>query len=475
MSLSRRFLLLLVPLLASAAILMQAPPLAAQTPVNLGNFVWDDWDGDGAQDVGEPGLAGITVQLWNATKTQLLDSAVTNSNGTYTVQAPGPGDYRLRVVLPAILDQFSPKDLAGGDDTDDSDFNPSGSNLGFTDSLTIASNVISIANLDCGLLLHMLPGHTIGNRVFRAPSGGLQPDENAGLGFTGTVELLSSTGVVLQTTTTRQLGLNRGYYGFNAPPGTYRLRFIGSAGYIPTPNANAGDNDTLDSDIDGNGLTPLFTLAAGQIRSDLDAGFVLPVNLGNFVWNDQNGNGVQDAGEPGIPNVVVELWNADRTRRLDSGVTNANGNYILQAPGPGDYRIWVLRPLATDTFSPKLQGGSLTADSNIIPSGADFGFTDVISVASNVISMTSIDAGIQFAPGRRSIPRLEITQYSRATGMLSFTGPVGGSYQMERSALPGIWSEVGEPFVTTGSPTTVSVGLPPLLTPRVLWRVRRTQ
>jgi hypothetical protein len=39
-----------------------------------------------------------------------------------------------------------------------------------------------------------------------------------------------------------------------------------------------------------------------------DAGFVQPFGLGDFVWRDTNANGVQDAGEPGIGNVLVTLY-----------------------------------------------------------------------------------------------------------------------------------------------------------------------
>ena len=48
-------------------------PTRTPTPINVGNFVWDDLDQDGRQDAGEPGLAGIVVQLWNGTKTQIID------------------------------------------------------------------------------------------------------------------------------------------------------------------------------------------------------------------------------------------------------------------------------------------------------------------------------------------------------------------------------------------------------------------
>ncbi|MFN8450999.1 MAG: SdrD B-like domain-containing protein [Anaerolineae bacterium] len=127
------------------------------TPINIGNFVWDDIDSDGRQDAGEPGLPGITVQLWNGAKTQLIASGSTNSNGNYTLIAPLPGQYRIRVLLPLNGDQFSPKDQAGGDDTDDSDINPAGTNFGFTDVIDIASNVISITSIDAGIIKFRLP------------------------------------------------------------------------------------------------------------------------------------------------------------------------------------------------------------------------------------------------------------------------------------------------------------------------------
>jgi hypothetical protein len=124
-------------------------PTRTPTPINIGNFVWDDFDQDGRQDAGEPGLQGITVQLWNSSKTQLIDSDTTNSSGNYTVTAPTPGNYRIRVLLPAG-ESFSPKDV-GGDDQKDSDINQRGTNFGFTDIINIANNVISTTIWDAGL------------------------------------------------------------------------------------------------------------------------------------------------------------------------------------------------------------------------------------------------------------------------------------------------------------------------------------
>lgn len=250
------------------------------TPINVGNFVWDDIDGDGSQDAGEPGLAGVTVQLWNAAKTQLIDTAVTNASGIYSLTAPTPGQYRVRVIL-SSGDLFTAIDSTGNDQTD-SDINPTGLSAGFTEIYTFASNLISITTIDAGII------------KFRTP------------------------------TPTR----------------------------TPTP-----------------------------------------INLGNFVWRDLNGNGNQDAGEPGASGVTVQLWNEAKTQLIASTVTNANGNYSLIAPVPGNYRIRVLLPTGA-SFTLANQGVDDLKDSDINSTGINFGFTNTITIASNVISITSIDAGL---------------------------------------------------------------------------------
>ncbi len=84
-------------------------PTRTPTPINVGNFVWSDLDGDGRQDAGEPGIAGVTVQLWNSSKTIIYGQTVTNASGHYTLIAPTPGNYRVAALLSAPGDQFSPK------------------------------------------------------------------------------------------------------------------------------------------------------------------------------------------------------------------------------------------------------------------------------------------------------------------------------------------------------------------------------
>ncbi len=71
----------------------------------------------------------------------------------------------------------------------------------------------------------------------------------------------------------------------------------------------------LDSDFDPiTYTTGTVTLTAGQNRTDIDAGLKFtqpqPASVGDRVWLDTNGDGIQDAGEPGVSNVLVTLYNS---------------------------------------------------------------------------------------------------------------------------------------------------------------------
>lgn len=61
---------------------------------------------------------------------------------------------------------------------------------------------------------------------------------------------------------------------------------------------------------------------------------VAPVEVGNLVWEDMNGNGVQDAGESGIGNIVVDLLDAS-SAVLAQATTDANGYYIFSSNPSG--------------------------------------------------------------------------------------------------------------------------------------------
>jgi SdrD B-like protein len=121
--------------LGDLELLCQPPPL------QIGNRVWRDVDGDGIQDPGEPGIAGVPVQLTCAGPDGILGNAddtnsttTTNAQGQYLFSSPGsalqPGAAcRLRIASSAAaLNGLMPSPLnyganAGTTDLHDSDGN----------------------------------------------------------------------------------------------------------------------------------------------------------------------------------------------------------------------------------------------------------------------------------------------------------------------------------------------------------------
>jgi hypothetical protein len=363
---------------------------AGGAAITVGDLVWNDVDADGVRDGNEPGMGGVVVQLWNDARNMLLDQTTTSAAGIYTLEAPGAGNYRMRVVLPLISDGFSPKD-AVADDLVDSDINPSGVAIGFTDTITLLGGTIGITNIDAGIVRAPI---ALGNRVWNdIDADGIQ--DFAEPGIAGIVVQLWNDAKTLNL---RSIATDAaGAYQLLAPgPGSYRIRVIKAGADTFSPK-DAGASDALDSDVNPAGVDASFTdvLVVSVASNDIDGGIVrAPIAVGNFVWNDLDRNGVQNGGEPGLGSVSVQLWNADRNQVLDSTTTSASGFYTLQAPGPGDYRVRVVLPTAQDAFSPKDTPPSDLLDSDINPTGVLTGFTDIYTFGSGVISTTNIDGGI---------------------------------------------------------------------------------
>ena len=117
-------------------------------PAVLGNFVFEDADSNGIQDVSELGVAGITLQLTGTTYygTEIVLNTVTNSNGNYEFVVP-PGDYKVTVVN-AFGYEFTSQDQ-GTDDTIDSDFNADNN---MSQIVTLAENEVNLT-VDLGVLI----------------------------------------------------------------------------------------------------------------------------------------------------------------------------------------------------------------------------------------------------------------------------------------------------------------------------------
>ncbi len=84
----------------------------------VGDFVWNDLNGDGLQDPNEPGLTNVFVQLYDP-QTNLAGQTRSASNGYYAISALAPDDYNVKAYAPSGY-LFSPPNV-GPDDALDSD------------------------------------------------------------------------------------------------------------------------------------------------------------------------------------------------------------------------------------------------------------------------------------------------------------------------------------------------------------------
>jgi SdrD B-like domain len=147
-----------------------------------------------------------------------------------------------------------------------------------------------------------------------------------------------STNVIMTTITS-----TNGYYLFcDLVAGSYQVQVV-TNNYLITLQ-NAGTNDCVDSDAaPATGITDCVTLPAGVTNVCTDIGLFQPATLGDFVWNDLNQNGIQETGEPGIPNVVVNLLDC-ASNLLASTTTDSNGLYHFVNLMPGNYMVEFVLP-----------------------------------------------------------------------------------------------------------------------------------
>lgn len=147
------------------------------------------------------------------------------------------------------------------------------------------------------------------------------------------------------------------------------------------PDYNSGGSPTL--------YTGVVDVTNKQSLIRFDFSLVLPASLGDFVWSDLNHNGIQDAGEPGVPSVPVHLYASSDGTLLASTVTDANGKYLFSNLMPGTYYV-VFDKGGYAYFSPQYQGTDQALDSN---ASLSTGQTENITLSSGQSNLT-VDAGL---------------------------------------------------------------------------------
>jgi len=260
------------------------------------------------------------------------------------------------------------------------------------------ANLSSSDGASCPLAASPLPTTgTIGNFVFLdADDDGVQDAGETGLANV-TVSIYDADDTFLGSQVTGSTGA---YIFENLSPSQYYLTFTNPPTGFALSAKDQGGNDETDSDADpSTGKTDLFTVDIGAIDNSIDAGFKA-TGVGDYVWLDVDEDGVQDAGEVGVPGINVEVKLDPSGTSVATTITDANGFYCFKSLTNTTYRLYFTNLPAGYVFSTANQGGDDALDSDINPAN---GQSPAFTLTTGMYN-ASIDAGVY----QQSEPEIDV-------------------------------------------------------------------
>ena len=261
-------------------------------------------------------------------------------------------------------------------------------------------------------------------------------------------------------------GSNGEYKFCKLDAGKYIVKVTPPSGYIISPKDKGGD-DAKDSDIDPNsGKTVVITLNEGENDLTWDAGLYKSACIGDLVWEDIDGNGIQDSGEEPISGVVVTLMDANGNSVKDINgntvapqTTGNDGKYKFCNLKPGTYKVKMFKddPLYYVTYKDK--GNDEAKDSDIDDSTYTTDPVTLVSGENNMnvdggyfrcgspIGVYSVIKGNRFAAN--SLAGLKVKVYDKEgnlvsieetdeNGKVKFDTLIPGDYKIEFEKVEGL-------------------------------------
>ncbi|NOX63488.1 MAG: hypothetical protein GXP42_16315, partial [Chloroflexi bacterium] len=432
------------------------PATKVYVAASIGDYVWHDVDADGLQDPNEQGISGVQVQLFdNGTCSGAPINAMnTGGSGDYLFSGLAVGTYSVKFIPPAGY-EFSPKDQ-GGDDAMDSDADPLS---GCAGPINLGANQNDLT-WDAGMYQLASVGDFVWNDL---DADGIQEANEPGIDDIQ-VTLFDSGGAPVATTNTS----GGGFYLFDGlTPGDYYVKFDLPAGAKFSPKDQGGD-DAMDSDADETtGQTVLFTLFSGASDLTWDAGQYCQNPILGTVYEDRNQNQQQDVGEPGIPNVNLDLYrddgdgqfNANNDTYVDSATTDADGNYSFPPQDPGKYFVVEHQPDGYDSTTDDLLLIELSGSCAAGSAAEDNNFGEVFGSIGDFIFLDSNGNGALDPGETQGIVGVPITvtnlstnevfnATSNAQGLYLVDRLVAGTYKVEVPAsLPGLLRTTSSPMI----------------------------
>ncbi len=330
---------------------------ACAPPSSLGDTVWHDVDADGLQGDDEPGVPDIVVSLQVDGGT--IATEMTDENGKYLFEDLEPGvEYTVVFTIPEVWTTTT-RDV--GDDALDSDAAPDGSTIPVVlapgeSNLTVDAGVVS----------------NIGTIVVTKTT---DTETDQEFGFTvgdNTVELGSGESVE-----------------FDLVSGSYTITEVVVDGWDLVSILCSGDSEPVGETGVSLFVPPGETVGCTFVNSELDAPLGV---IGDYVWHDTDSDGTQDANEPGVGSVTVDLIEVASGDVIASTVTDSSGVYVFVNVPEGTYIVEFTIP-DTWAFTTPDVGSDDAVDSDVVGATGPVGQTEDVVLGAGEVN-TTVDAGI---------------------------------------------------------------------------------
>lgn len=294
----------------------------------VGGVVFNDMNQNGTLDEGEPGLEGLELSL--AGPTGMTWSATTDTAGAYLFDDLEPAFYTLTAPTPEGWVLTTPANVQ------------------------VKVNASELALVDHGLYQEEITEDTggIDGIVFDdANQNGMMDEGEMGLeGLT--------VGLVLpdETNGSTTTDVDGNYAFADLLPGDYTVVAPMVEGWMLTTPDSVAATVIADTTV-----TVVFGLYMEDTSGDMGS-------VSGTVFDDANGNGMQDEGEMGLEGLTVGLLDADG--KSSGAETDADGHYAFADLLPGDYTV----------VGPMVEGWTLTTPDSVtvqvtadMPVEVDFG------------------------------------------------------------------------------------------------------
>ena len=310
------------------------------TVASLGDRVWQDVNANGIQDIGEPGVDNVTVELLDSAGNSFPTpvTLTTSAGGAYSFPGLTPGTYAVRFTLPSGATFTTANNPS--DDTADSDADTTTGKTGFY-TLTGGQDNPTV---DAGIIVPTLT-YCLGNRIWiDADDSGTINNGEVGLDGLSVQVVNATTSIVAGTDTTS----DGGYYEVCAlPAGNYTVRFTTPTGY--TSSTATFDAESIVIDNDDNGAESAGSIVSGIV---VLGGSAEPIGEPQTPGStdttpDSRSNLTADFGLVPIPGVTTTTTTT--TTIAGATTTTVAGATTTTTPPPATQPPIIVPPASTST------------------------------------------------------------------------------------------------------------------------------